>query len=213
MFHKTYRGNRQDLQNIIPKDARKILDVGCASGDLGYALKVRVSGAGSIVEVVGIELNPSAAQCAGKKLDKVIIGDVEGLQIPYKADYFDCIIFGDILEHLRDPWAALKNLSRFLSADGCVVASIPNIQHYTIIKNLILGRWEYESGGLLDNTHLRFFTYKTIRKMFLDAGFRRINIHPNIHGRKYVKLIDSMGLNILTRFLVIQYFVVARKHC
>ena len=90
----------------------------------------------------------------------------------------DCLVFGDVLEHLVDPWAALTRLSRLVREGGQVLACIPNVQHYSVIVNLLRGKWDYQDEGLLDRTHLRFFTLSGIQDLFAKAGLRVFDIQP-----------------------------------
>lgn len=136
---------------------------------MGAALKARQH-----AEVWGIESNTGAAQRARSRLDRVIEGDIESLyrqtdELPSR--YFDTIVYADVLEHWRDPLAVLRGLRRTLAPNGQVIASIPNTRHYTIVAGLLAGNWTYEPAGLLDRTHLRFFTRREMEKLFFRAGF------------------------------------------
>ncbi len=113
---------RHDVLALIPAGTKRILDVGCGNGDTGFAAK-HLHGA---QEVVGIEFFDSAANVAKGKLDKVVTGDIEHLDLDFPESYFDCIICADVLEHTRDPWEVLKKLRRYLDDHGVLIASIPN---------------------------------------------------------------------------------------
>ncbi|MBI2504134.1 MAG: glycosyltransferase, partial [Candidatus Latescibacteria bacterium] len=151
-----FRNRRPELAALVPDTARRILEVGCAAGELGRHLQERQPG----VEVVGVELNPQAADLARRHLARVIEGNIEELPfLPFAEGYFDCVVLGDVLEHLRDPEAVLRQLLAYLHPVGCVVCSIPNIRHQSVMLDLMVnGRWRYRDEGLLDRTHLRFFT-------------------------------------------------------
>jgi 2-polyprenyl-3-methyl-5-hydroxy-6-metoxy-1,4-benzoquinol methylase len=145
-----------------------VLDVGCHHGGFGKALR----SAGTAPTVWAVEADPEAAKIAEANYDRVIVG-------PYPdalADVdmlFDCIIFNDVLEHMVDPWATLRATATYLAPEGTVVASIPNVRHIKVVANLLLrGDWTYTDMGILDRTHLRFFTAKTIRALFADSGFK-----------------------------------------
>ncbi len=157
---------RPEVMALVPVAARRILDIGCGAGRLGQALKARQS-----AEVVGIELDESAAAVARLRLDDVIVGDVERLDLEFPPGSFDAIVCGDILEHLREPDRLLNKARNWLSADGQLVASIPNIRYHGVVRSLLEGNWTYESAGLLDRTHLRFFTRREVEKLFHRAGF------------------------------------------
>jgi len=142
--------------SLIPESCQNVLDVGCAEGVTGKAIKERRPA----VKVVGIEYDSDAANEARTVLDRVIVGDIESIELEYSEGPFDCILFGDILEHLLDPWSTLQKYKRLLDKNGCVVISIPNIQHYSVILDLIKGSWSYRDRGILDITHLRFLPTK-----------------------------------------------------
>ena len=169
---KYYSETRPELLDFYPKDIRRLLDVGCSSANFSASLKAR-----SNVEVWGIEMNVAAAEEAKKKIDKVFIGDLCEIIKTLPLKNFDCIGFNDILEHLYDPWQVLRDIKANLTSDGVVVASIPS---FLEIKNLfkLIGRkeWEYTKEGTLDFTHVRFFTKKSMIRMFVDCGYRVIRI-------------------------------------
>ncbi len=158
-----------DLLPLIPADAQVILEIGCGAGRLCEAYRRINPG----VEWLGIESNDEAAELAGKHGIEVIGSDAEcwSWSLNQTKRHADCLIFGDVLEHLRDPWRALKTLaSNWVKPGGQVIASIPNVQHYSVILALLRGRWQYGPEGLLDVTHLRFFTLHSIKAMFELAG-------------------------------------------
>jgi 2-polyprenyl-3-methyl-5-hydroxy-6-metoxy-1,4-benzoquinol methylase len=160
--------DRQDLIPLVPPSATRVLDVGCWQGAFGRALKRERSN----LIVVGIELNAAAAAVAGDRLDRVVAGrfpeDIHRDEGP-----FDCIVFNDVLEHLVDPWQALRVARLLLPDSGKVVAVIPNVRHVRIVVPLVLGgRWDYEDTGLLDRTHLRFFTRATMIELFESEGYK-----------------------------------------
>lgn len=146
---------------------KTVLDVGAATGYVAELLSERGC------KVTGIEVDPDAARKAEEHCKRIITGDIEGLDL--KAELgeasFDVIVFGDVLEHLREPLEVLKRFKPFLSPEGYVVASIPNVAHGSVRLALLQGRFQYQSLGLMDDTHLRFFTRETVEQMFTDAGF------------------------------------------
>jgi 2-polyprenyl-3-methyl-5-hydroxy-6-metoxy-1,4-benzoquinol methylase len=186
-----YDGNNPYLLKRIKPDASCVLDVGCAKGNLGSEIRARG------ITVYGIELFPEAAREAEKKLDHVLCGDIETIELPYEQGFFDHIIFGDVLEHLIDPWAVLRKVKPFLKENGSIISCIPNIAHISILHDLLLGKWTYMEWGLLDQTHLRFFTLTEIYNMFQITGYyitdlERI-VYPNppmdplIHWLDYIR--------------------------
>jgi 2-polyprenyl-3-methyl-5-hydroxy-6-metoxy-1,4-benzoquinol methylase len=127
---------------------------------------------------------------------------------------FDCIIFGDILEHLLDPWETLRRYRTLLDPAGVVIASIPNIGHISVILNLIRGRWEYGERGLLDSTHLRFFTRRSMIELFQKADLEIVRWAANYRlgevNRRHTRLATRLAKGPLAALLTYQYLVVAR---
>ncbi|SHG03581.1 Methyltransferase domain-containing protein [Desulfacinum infernum DSM 9756] len=166
-----FERRRPEILRLVPKEARKVLDVGCGSGRLGKDLKSR-----SQVTVHGIEIAEVPGRRAALPLDRVWIAPVERGARFARSGGHDCIVLADVLEHLRDPQRVLAHLAKNLAPGGTVVASVPNVQNQEVLLNLMAGRWNYTSEGLLDRTHLRFFTRQTARELSWAAGLRIENI-------------------------------------
>ncbi|MEG3640861.1 class I SAM-dependent methyltransferase [Magnetococcus sp. PR-3] len=162
-----YSGVRPEIVEMVPDTCKRILDVGCAAGGLGEALKARGAD-----YVAGVEYNEDAAAEARSRLDDVQVGDVETLQLPYEAGSFDCIVYADILEHLVNPTKVLQNHAALLAPDGCIVTSIPNIRYYRVMERMVEGYWTYTDSGILDRDHLRFFTIREMLDMLGQAGLK-----------------------------------------
>ena len=166
----SYVGTRIDLLALMSNDCRRALDIGCAEGALGSALKTRNPG----TEVTGIELDPSMASHATKHLDRVLTIDAMTAlkSLVAEGQQYDVVICGDVLEHLEDPWSALRQI-RQLCPIGQVVVSLPNIGHWTTWWNVIArGYWPYRDRGIHDRTHLRFFARNNLAELFRSAGFQ-----------------------------------------
>ncbi len=152
------------LLEAVPDGAR-VLDVGCAEGYLARALAERGC------TVVGLEFDPRAASAARDVCERVVVGDVEDPAVREQVDGpFDRVLFGDVLEHLRDPEAVLRWAATLLGADGRAVVSLPNIAHWTARRELLRGRFPQADHGLFDRTHLRFFTRQSARALVERAG-------------------------------------------
>ena len=149
-------------------ERKKVLDVGCASGYFASLLGKQEC------DVVGVDINPIAAEEARKYCTSVLVADLDEVVLPDLLDgkQFDAIVFGDVLEHLHEPARTLDESRALLGERGYVVASIPNVSHGAIRLALLSGRFDYQELGILDDSHLRFFTAKTIDELFLTAGFR-----------------------------------------
>jgi 2-polyprenyl-3-methyl-5-hydroxy-6-metoxy-1,4-benzoquinol methylase len=206
--NKSYYGLvRHDVLRLVPHGTKRLLDVGCGSGDTGFAAKQLLS----VQEVIGIEFYEPAAEVARRKLDQVVVGDVEQIALNFPEGYFDCILCADVLEHTKNPWEVLRTLYHFLQNDGVLIASIPNIRHIVPLLKIIADRFEYEESGILDRTHLRFFTLHTIKNMFHQTGYRITQMEANRSRSWKFTLLDLFFLGILRPFSIYQYVVVAKK--
>lgn len=163
--------SRSEMIAFVPKDVRRVLDVGCHFGAFGRSIKARSS-----VEVWGVEPNPAAADIAAKSLD-LVFNDLFSEKLPIPDQYFDAIVFNDVLEHMPDPWEALRLANQKLARNGCVIVSIPNLRHIENLVHILKERdFEYVDRGIRDKTHLRFFTEKSARRLFDDSGLKIVHI-------------------------------------
>lgn len=206
-----YSRTRDDLFGLIPKTpGLKALEFGCGEGRLGARLKEF----GHIV--YGVEKNFTAADTARSILDRVYVGDIENIEFDVSDEFFDIIIFGDVLEHLIDPWKLLYRIKRYLTKDGIIISSIPNVQYFPVLFNLIGGRFEYKTHGILDKTHLRFFTAAEARKLFSEAGYKIIG-NPRIfpYKRRWAQglamALELLSFGVLRNYLIGQIYIIAKK--
>lgn len=163
-----YQNERLDILQFVPRGIKRTLEFGCGQGNFSELLKKNMG-----VEAWAIEIDESAAGQAQNKIDRVINADVhEGiLQVP--DNYFDCIFFLDILEHLLNPYKLLEDVKKKLTPGGKVIVSVPNVRYWSVFRKYIWsGDWEYKEKGVMDITHLRFFTRKSIFKMFISSGYQ-----------------------------------------
>jgi methionine biosynthesis protein MetW len=195
---------RPDLVDLVPLSASSVLDVGCGPGQLGAELKAR-----GIGRVVGIELNPEVSRLAVERLDEVLTVDVEANELPFADGEFDCIIYGDVLEHLVDPWAVLRAHRRLAAAGATVLVSTPNIGYWRVIVDLLRGRWEYRSYGTMDATHLRFFTRHSLVQLCEQAGLRVVRVHTSVPRNSKSGLLNRLARGRLEHLLVWRYVVEA----
>jgi 2-polyprenyl-3-methyl-5-hydroxy-6-metoxy-1,4-benzoquinol methylase len=203
-----YSNSRAELIPLIPISATRILEIGCAEG--AFAKSLCAVRKGFRPEIIGVEINPSAALKAEQVLNAVFVGNIEQLELPFR-DHFDCVVCADVLEHLVDPWKTLERLKAYLRPGGYVVSSIPNIQHWREVVNLLGGSWEYTKEGIMDSTHLRFFTRKSIVNFFERSEFNveLLRSHvPTPRGR----FLNSITGTLLEPFLTFQYHIVAKDH-
>jgi GT2 family glycosyltransferase/2-polyprenyl-3-methyl-5-hydroxy-6-metoxy-1,4-benzoquinol methylase/glycosyltransferase involved in cell wall biosynthesis len=165
-----FQNARPEVAALVPLTARRILDVGCGAGALGAALKARSPES----KVYGLEGNGEAAAQARKLLDGVAEVDLDRMEavLPFDPQVFDCIICADVLEHLKDPAAQLIHLKRHLAPDGALVLSLPNVRFFRVVHDLVVhGAWTYQDEGILDRTHLKFFTRASILDLLAKTGF------------------------------------------
>ena len=159
-----------DLLRFMPAGARRVVEVGCSSGALAREYKKLNPN----VYYTGIEIDPEYANMAREHCDVVIDIDIESVEPGMLKDKLaaDCWVFGDVLEHLNDPWHLLATIRGSLAmGEGYVVACIPNAQHWSVQARLSFGDFRYEDSGLFDRTHIRWFTRRTIHEMFKRAGY------------------------------------------
>lgn len=162
-----YESGREDLLVLVPLDSRDILDIGCANGLLGEILKKRQT-----CRVTGVDSNAALLNVAETRLDNVINGDIEEIIDRGTLGKFDCIVCGDVLEHLNNPWKVVSGLRRHLKKGGLFVASTPNIANWAIVYEMLKGRWDYVPFTILSGTHIRFFTRESLKELFEDAEYR-----------------------------------------
>ncbi|ODS33876.1 MAG: two-component response regulator [Candidatus Scalindua rubra] len=213
---------RTELIDLITEVPEQVFEIGCGSGATGVAIKQKFPN----VKYIGLDSNKKAAQIAQTRLDKVIVSDIEKAQLDalgLTKEYFDLIICADVLEHLYDPWKTLFTLRDYLKPNGKVLASIPNIQNIDTIINLLNGSWTYKKHGILDATHIRFFTFSGIMKMFSGTGYKMIQCsHATQSELGRIKkwpadinfgriVLRDITRDEASKLFVFQYYVIAQK--
>jgi 2-polyprenyl-3-methyl-5-hydroxy-6-metoxy-1,4-benzoquinol methylase len=205
--------SRPEMLQFVPADCKRILDVGCGQGAFGELLKRTRN-----LEVWGIEPVAAAAAKAATKIDRVIEGGFDA-EAGLPPESLDAIVFNDVLEHLMDPAGALDLSKKLLRPGGAIIASIPNIRHFPTMWELIVRReWQYRDSGILDRTHLRFFTQKSILALFADCGFNvnrisGINPHFGWTRRQLLrfKVLNGVTFNMIEDMKYLQFAVVAHR--
>lgn len=199
-----YQNVRSELAVNVGKGNHRILDVGCGAGYFGEFLKLH----GHASEVVGIEVDPAAANEASTKLDQVLCANLNQTSVidvlkDFDKALFDYIVCADVLEHLIDPWNVLSDLVTFLKPGGQVLVSLPNVRHWSVWLPLLLrGHWEYREAGIMDSTHLRFFTRFSAIELLNRAGLDVAIYHPLIGGKW--RLANKFSMGLLEEFVAIQ---------
>ena len=165
--HKVYFGwTREEMRPFLPARCGKVLEIGCGEGAFSGSIE-------TAAETWGIEPDAGAAQTARSRLDRVINGTFEEALVELPLRYFDTVICNDVIEHLADHDRFFETVKNHMSRDAVLVGSVPNVRYYRNLFSLVLAKdWEYQDAGILDRTHLRFFTEKSLRRTLHAHGFR-----------------------------------------
>ncbi|MBA2478880.1 MAG: class I SAM-dependent methyltransferase [Sporichthyaceae bacterium] len=157
---------------------KTVLDVGCSTGYLARVLREQGC------KVSGAEIDPAAAAEAEEYLEKVVVDDLDTMDLvdAFSGETFDAVVFGDVLEHLRDPLPTLRQARKLLSPGGSVIVSVPNVAHGAVRLALLRGKFPYRPLGLLDSTHLRFFTRDGLEDLMREAGLVMVDTRRSVAG-------------------------------
>ena len=204
-----YNQTRSEVANFVPSNIKSILDIGCSQGDFLKLVKEQTG-----AETWGIEVVTEIAEEAINKIDHVLVGKIEELINSIPNGYFDCISFNDVLEHLIEPIDVLKMMRFKLSENGIIIASIPNVRYFFNLRDLLIYKdWHYTDSGILDSTHIRFFTQKSMKRLFEEAGYiiiRQKGINK-INSWKF-KLFNSLTFGFFTDTKYLQFVCIAKTN-
>jgi 2-polyprenyl-3-methyl-5-hydroxy-6-metoxy-1,4-benzoquinol methylase len=196
---------RDDILAIIPPGTKSVLSVGCGAGRTEAELVRRG------IAVIGIEINPQAAQMAKKRGITVLEGDATKIDVATGREPFDCILYADMLEHLVDPVSLLRRHTKNLRVGGIVYVTVPNFRNYQVFWELFVkGHVIYEDAGILDRTHLRITTRKMVLEWFRDTGLEPIQSRYIISGRKR-RLLSACLLGLAREFIASQVALIGTK--
>ena len=199
---------RADFVDRLAQDpSASILEAGCGTGATG-ALALSEGRCG---RYVGIELFESAAAEAREVLSEVVTGNVETMTFHWQPASFDALILSEVLEHLVDPRQVVKALAPLVRPGGQVLASSPNISHWRVIRELVMGRFEMADQGVFDRTHLRWFTPSTFAAIFEDAGFRVDEIGPVTAFSPRTEMISRLASGRFDHLFMTQIAVIGTK--
>jgi len=210
---------RKVLLDLIPTNLRGgvMLEIGAAGGNTSLYAKHE----GYADKIYGVELcEIEESNQKDSAFSDFIIGDLEKIELPFEEKSFDVILCGDVLEHLVDPYAQVDRLRNLLKDEGRLIVSLPNIRQWrTIKKILVKGDFKYEDSGILDRTHLRFFTKKNMIDLFEQRGFKVEKIVPNdmcstekrnpMH--RFFKKLSCIKRHLFEEFYAMQYYLVISK--
>ena len=208
-YYANIRTNLVQLLDPSCKDLR-VLEVGAAYGETLYFLKQK----GIAKEAIGVELyRDEANKDHYKPIDQFIFGNIEDIDLSEYQNYFDLIIFADVLEHLFEPKKILKKASLLLNNRGQILVSMPNIRHYSaLIKIFIKGDFKYEESGIFDFTHLKFYCKKNIIELIESSNFELQTIESSIKrykGKSFAKILNRLTFGVFQTFFTTQYFLLA----
>jgi len=195
-----YRELRIPMLSLITGTPKRVLEIGCASGQTLNYLKER-----GAEYTAGVERSPEAAALArARALSRVIVGDIETLDLDLEPASFDLLIAGHVLEHLTDPWQTLRKLRQLLKNRGQLVGALPNVRHHSVVLPLLLwGKWQYQPSGVMDWTHLRFFSRRTAMDLLESTGFRVERVVPDFGAKSRVA--NFLTWNVFEDFLSYAY--------
>lgn len=173
-----HSGHNPDILNMMPTDLKNVVEVGCSSGALAKAY----ASINPDCRYTGLEIDAGFAEVAREFCSEVVCGNIEHFDDEKFLKLFpsDCWIFGDVLEHLYDPWALLKRIRPQLAPGAHIIACVPNAQHWSIQASLNCGQFRYQDQGLMDRTHIRWFTRTTLVELFATSGYKIIEGKPRI---------------------------------
>lgn len=196
---------RMDVISFIDKPEGEVLEIGCGAGGTLSYLKYN----GLAQHVVGIDIASSQIEVALQQgVDEAFVSNLDNLEEILHGRTFDAILMLDVLEHLVDPWSVLKCVSGFLRPGGRIYVSLPNVQNVRVLVPLLMGQWRYKELGILDKTHLRFFTKRTAVELLRGAGFELEGVHHKLESHALPRLINFLTLGVFKRYLTVQYILV-----
>lgn len=201
---RTYYSRSRTWPSIFGlRSGTKILDVGCGRGNLGAYLQAKYAS-----EVTGLEIIEDNFLVASTTLHKAYLGDIESMDMSLLGSQFDYVIFSDSLEHMLEPKAVLERVRYLMAENGYLLISMPNIRNFRVTIPLVFSdQWDYQDEGLLDRTHLRFFTCTSICKLVEQCGYKVEQVRFDLPLSSKVGVLNMLTLGIFRRHLTSHYFI------
>jgi 2-polyprenyl-3-methyl-5-hydroxy-6-metoxy-1,4-benzoquinol methylase len=203
-----FRQVRTEILSMLPSRLDRVLEIGCGGG---YTLE-HLRATGRCQWTCGVELFPEAARLAEQRVDQIYQGNVEEMNLPLAPASIDAILCLDVLEHLIDPWAVIRKLHGLLKPGGVMIASIPNVRHLRVVLPLVFrGRWDYTPSGLLDKTHLRFFTKGSAIALLESSGLHVDRVDATGMTGPRARLLNALTFSLARPWLELQFLIRARR--
>ncbi|HZS55737.1 MAG TPA: class I SAM-dependent methyltransferase [Bryobacteraceae bacterium] len=199
--------DRQDVLPYLPLTADRICEIGCGTGKTLAGIKRKYQASLAI----GFDIHEQSIATARTRLDRAEVIDIEAIDLPEYVHDVDVFLCLDVLEHLRDPWSVIKALHARLRRGGCIVASIPNVRHYSVSFGLLFaGQWDLKDAGLLDRTHLRFFVRKTAIELMSSSGLTVDAVGVN-YRRRRDRVMTMITAGVFQDVFALQYVIRATR--
>lgn len=206
-----FTGARADIASLLPGRVETVLEVGCGTGSTLRWLKE----SGLATSTTGIELFRPAAEVAHSHVDRLFVGDAEKILEAKELldESFDLVLCLDVLEHMVDPWAFVSRITAKLKTGGTLIASVPNVRHLSVLIDVVLrGRWDYRPDGILDRTHLRFFTRSSAQALVTTDKLLLTRVQHNIPSlRTKAGILNLLTFGLLRDFLATQFVLASKK--
>jgi len=204
-----YKQVRKEIIPLLPERIERVLEVGCGEGNtLEFLKKTK-----NCKWTAGIELSSPAAEVARGKVDLVIDGNFETLELPFEPETLDLILCLDVLEHFVDPWTALRRMHHFIKPGGAIISSIPNVRNFRVLLPLLFrGEWTYTDHGILDKTHMRFFTKKSVIELMEGVDLKVDMVRSTgLEPWRMTSIVNAITLHLFKPYFEFQYLIRAKR--
>ncbi|MEQ9423291.1 MAG: class I SAM-dependent methyltransferase [Cyclobacteriaceae bacterium] len=208
---KYFTNSRPEMDQFLPMEIKNAIEFGCGEAIFLSRVKEKFQ-----CEAWGVDIDQNSLMKAEVKIDRCLLGNADQILTELPNNYFDCLICNDFLEHIIDPADFLRKIAPKLNAGAYLISSIPNVRYCENVFELLIKKdWKYKEAGILDRTHLRFFTKKSVQRMVDDAGFKivrikGINRQGGLLGSLALMLFDIISLGTQTDMKYLQFGLIAQ---